>query len=842
MHTNGEILIIQKVKITGKEKRTKIFLFILSLIIIQVSYADFIKSRPVGPGVIHHHVYRSAGPWHIQVLEINRADSLIQFETVKALDRLAAREQTSSMAGRSDREQHRVVGAINGDFYDGNGIPIGAQVLNGLLLKLPYPRSVFGFTTQKFPFIDIVSFNGKILSADGSETIINGINESRDENELILYNKYFGTTTGTNNWGTELVAQYISPPTAVNDTFFVQVISKDSILAAGHGNNSIPTDGLVISGHGLVSDYLNAHLFAGDTVGIIMNLPPLTDSVVELIGAMPRLVRDGVVSVEWQQEGIYESFVTTRHPRTAVGYNQDFSKIYLMTVDGRQPGFSDGMSLYELANYMLEWEIYQGVNLDGGGSTTMVVRGEIVNSPSDATGERAVSNGLMVICTAPTGSLSTLLIQPDNNYVLVGKTLQFTVKGYDTHYIPLTLQPEMVNWSCDNKIGSISSSGLFTAGAQTDSGYVYVQQGLIVDTTRVYVTTVASINLSPNPVILKVGEQQQIIPQAKDNLQNFVLLSSTDYEWTVSDSIGSIMANGLFTAAQAGSGQIQAAYQSVYGTCDVFIGTAADVILDDFSHLNNWSLTGVLVNNLDCSLTLDSNKTISGPTSGKLHYNLITGGTSALYLNGSIPVSGTPDAVGLYVYGDGRGHWLRGELWDANSEKFLVDFTKSDPGINWQDNWKFLEVSMDSVIPRWDNPAAVLTFPITWKKIYLAEVNDSKKDSGVVFFDDFMASYINSLGPEPAALNPQVLTLQQNYPNPFNPFTTIRYFIPGNEKVLLTVYDITGKKLETLVDEYQDSGYYQIVWRSDHYSSGIYFYNLFFADKVVATRKMVVLK
>jgi exopolysaccharide biosynthesis protein len=73
----------------------------------------------------------------------------------------------------------------------------------------------------------------------------------------------------------------------------------------------------------------------------------------------------------------------TGHPRTGIGINQDSTKLYLFTVDGRQPGYSLGMSLLEFANYMKEWNIYQGLNLDGGGSTTMVVRGSIVNSPSD---------------------------------------------------------------------------------------------------------------------------------------------------------------------------------------------------------------------------------------------------------------------------------------------------------------------------------------------------------------------------------------------------------------------------------------------------------------------------
>jgi exopolysaccharide biosynthesis protein len=85
---------------------------------------------------------------------------------------------------------------------------------------------------------------------------------------------------------------------------------------------------------------------------------------------------------------------TDIHPRTAVGFSQDSTKLYFFTVDGRQPGYSVGMSLEELASYMLGWGVYQGVNLDGGGSTTMVVRNIVVNSPSDPEGERCLCFGL----------------------------------------------------------------------------------------------------------------------------------------------------------------------------------------------------------------------------------------------------------------------------------------------------------------------------------------------------------------------------------------------------------------------------------------------------------------
>jgi exopolysaccharide biosynthesis protein len=72
-------------------------------------------------------------------------------------------------------------------------------------------------------------------------------------------------------------------------------------------------------------------------------------------------------------------------------------RIHIVAVDGRQPAHSDGMSLQELGDFMLAHGITDAMNLDGGGSTTLVVRGQIANRPSDTNGERAVANALLVI-------------------------------------------------------------------------------------------------------------------------------------------------------------------------------------------------------------------------------------------------------------------------------------------------------------------------------------------------------------------------------------------------------------------------------------------------------------
>jgi exopolysaccharide biosynthesis protein len=108
------------------------------------------------------------------------------------------------------------------------------------------------------------------------------------------------------------------------------------------------------------------------------------------------LVLDGRVFDDWREEGLSPAFDTTRHPRTLVGVDAD-NAIWLVTIDGRQPAISLGMTFTELQTLARRLGLRSALNLDGGGSTTMVVGGRIVNHPSDATGPRPVSDALLVL-------------------------------------------------------------------------------------------------------------------------------------------------------------------------------------------------------------------------------------------------------------------------------------------------------------------------------------------------------------------------------------------------------------------------------------------------------------
>ena len=790
-------------------------------------YAGALEVRPVGPGIIHYHDYRSA--WHIHVLEIDITDTLVHLETVKAEDNVYGYERTSDMAARTDAEGHRVVGAINADFYASGGITIGAQIVSGELVKQPHTaRSIFAMSGGKAPFVDVVSLQGTLVTADSTAAITN-LNAARTDSTLILYNRFMGATTGTNEWGVEVMAQYLTAP-VVNDTVWLEVASIDSGTVAGSGNNAIPTGGVVLSGNGYSATFLREQVAVGDTIAYILEMPPLTQPMLEMVGGLPRLIRDSTATVEWEPEGItLYSFVSDRHPRTAVGINSDSTKVYFFTVDGRQPDYSMGMSLYELADYMLSWGVTQGVNLDGGGSTTMVVRGEVANSPSDPGGERWVANSLLAISTAPTGPLAALEIEPDSAYIIINSEAGFSVQGYDQYWNSVIVEADSISWSCTPAIGSIDSSGHFTAGAEEGIGYIYARVGGISDSVKAYLTDIHEIRLVPNPIILQVDQEQLVAAESRDGYDNIITLLPTDYAWWCTDSIGTVGSDGNFQATQVGLGFVYAGYHTVVGSTAVSVGAGAEVILDKFVTTGNWSLEFIGAVSAACTLYIDNTNYVSPRGSMVLEYELMqTGETSAVYMNCNLPVSGTPDAIGLWVNGDGKGHWLRGEFIDADNEKFLVDFTDQHQGIDWTDAWHYLQVPLAQAIPSWANQNAALNFPITWKRIYLVEVDDNKKDAGAIHIDDLTALYTElGIGEGDGAAIPGEYQLEQNYPNPFNPSTTVRFGLPERTQARVTIYDLRGREVNRLADQWLEPGWHAIAWagRDRHgqeLPSGIY--------------------
>ena len=116
----------------------------------------------------------------------------------------------------------------------------------------------------------------------------------------------------------------------------------------------------------------------------------------------------------------------------------------------------------------------------------------------------------------------------------------------------------------------------------------------------------------------------------------------------------------------------------------------------------------------------------------------------------------------------------------------------------------------------------------------------SNPDSG------YSINNISLLGNNENRNIPKTFSLNQNYPNPFNPITTLRYDLPENSLVNITIYDMLGRQVKTLMDQTQDAGYKSVIWNATNeygnpVSVGIYLYQIQ-AGEYISIKKMVLLK
>ena len=380
-------------------------LFLIPLLFFFASSNAQIKidEEIITDGVIHKKIFNTIDTLTIDILKIDLSQRNYFIKSVKAKNLLGARETTSSMSKALSDSGYDVIAALNADFFEQDGEVINNMIAEGKYVKAvrftdspfnSFVNSQFAVTYDNKLSIEQFVFSGNIILPDGTIEQISRINSNADSNSITLYNSFQGERTpeARTKW---IVNEATLLPTGESgDTTFFVV--SDSIKQGG--NAVIPNNGFVISANNKYAYYLERELFIGDTIKLILKLNPGVTNIRSLTGGWPRLVKDGKSEIKSNPniEGVIQRFSENRHPRTGIGFSKDSTTVYFITVDGRQQT-SRGMSLAEFAELMIDEGIYQGLNLDGGGSTTMVIKNKVVNSPSDQTGERAVGNCLVLI-------------------------------------------------------------------------------------------------------------------------------------------------------------------------------------------------------------------------------------------------------------------------------------------------------------------------------------------------------------------------------------------------------------------------------------------------------------
>ncbi len=354
------------------------------------------QPRSIAPGV---DLYQATdptlvdpeGPIAVYLLKLDL--DRVQIESGLSNDKVMDAERVDAIAAR-----HKAIAAVNAGFFNvKNGEPAGLlKVAGELVSDTGLTRGVVAINTrpgsrQQMVFDQVSARVQAQFTADKepATVAIDGVDTTRERGKLMLYTPAYNADTDTANNGTEWILG--GKPLRVVD------IRRDL------GKTPIPRDGVVLSFGGLELPSPLEWLLPGVSVTFktnwkILNGTPEArfEEARDIINGAGLLVKDGTPLSGWQQSEnlVPATFTDVRHPRTLIGIDRR-GLLWLIAIDGRQ-AHSVGMSFAELLALCRRLDLQNALNLDGGGSTTMVLGNEIVNRPSDASGPRPVSDAILV--------------------------------------------------------------------------------------------------------------------------------------------------------------------------------------------------------------------------------------------------------------------------------------------------------------------------------------------------------------------------------------------------------------------------------------------------------------
>jgi len=347
---------------------------------------DTVRAQSLRAGVTRWFLYAPEGPWAIHALVVDR-DACYSALAVKGADGAVGREKTSGILEQLRRSAD-VAGGVNADFFlfTPPGVPTNLLVSHGRVVTGPSSAPVLAFDSLGAPHLERFRVDGSIATTHGGFPIA-AWNRAAPSG-IAFYDDAWGAATDTLSGGVEVV---------VDAREAGRVVAIDTLMSGV----PIRTGNAVLVGRGAAARAALLALRVGDSVRMEVALHPFHP--MEALGGRPLLLRDSAVVAGLDTAG-GAGFAAGRHPRTAVGIARDGRRLMLVVVDGRQKPYSDGMTLREVADVMRALGARDAINLDGGGSTTMVYAEagdagtlHVANRPSDAAGERPVGDALAIV-------------------------------------------------------------------------------------------------------------------------------------------------------------------------------------------------------------------------------------------------------------------------------------------------------------------------------------------------------------------------------------------------------------------------------------------------------------
>ncbi len=445
-------------------------------------------------------------------------------------------KKVGTIVSATVEEGETVLGALNGDFYSmQTGVPLGVMIDGGRLISSDDSKYAFAVTEDSRAIIGKPEIAVTISkSGDGNTVAIDHVNKYPGIWGAYLLDEGFGKTTHSSDIGTEIVIEAYGELVPSG-----KVSGKILEIRTDVTDGEIPEGCFVLVLADKFSRLSEFSEFAvGDDVEISVSCSEEFADAVTAIGGGDLILAEGVMP-----EGIIDdAHEKTNNPRTAVGIKADGTVVFF-AVDGRTAA-SHGITEEELAALMSELGCVTALNLDGGGSTTVMVKASdekdcvYVNVPSDGS-YRAVSNGILFVSKSESdGTAAALSVMPKNSIVLTGSRVDFTALVLDKAYMPTELTIDTDDLTADFRDefkdgdGEVSG-GSYIAGTNIGEMRLTLSNGDISGNVSVTVTDkLDSFEVTPKYSRVKSGTLVKLALSGRSDGKN-VAVSAGSFHYTL---------------------------------------------------------------------------------------------------------------------------------------------------------------------------------------------------------------------------------------------------------------------------------------------------------------------
>jgi exopolysaccharide biosynthesis protein len=677
------------------------------------------------------------------VIRVDLQNSNVKIDVMNGVDsQFTTRQSTLAMAN-----ENGAVAAVNGDFFITTGpgaqwAPLGGQITDGVLMSTPADLKgmySFAMTKEGKPMIDEYSFKGSVTAEDGTVFPLSGLNKTAysREGSSSTYSHINAMYMYTSDWKS-LDRPSNSSTTATEILVQNGVVTQLSYKAPL--SIPVPKDGYILRAHGTAAEFAKTHLVVGQTLNVSSSLLSETTnqqvdptSLQMMIGGHSLLVNGGKASAFTRDVSSMGGY----RARTALGYSQDGRYVYVVTAEDNSN--SSGMSLPELQAFMVNIGVWKGMNLDGGGSTTMVTRPlaetntTLTHNTEYGTVQRSIVNALGVFSTAPKGELKGLKISGSSS-LLIGQEAAYSLKGYDTYYNPIDVSQISPTWTSSN--GNVKVSGGKIIGVQPGTSTITAKSGAATISTKVSVVgadELSSLTASNATAPLTAGTTVSIPVTAITKSGQSITIPASSLKWEFIGFKGNVQGDNLTVTSVNANAKIGYAIGRYNGFSTVIVlSEAANSMWENFESVSYpVQFTSNVVSVTGSATIAQGTGDHSNSKVLTLQYDM-TQGNGKMYayaqLNGTSGkgISAPATSISVDVEGDKSLNWLRAELTDKTGKTVYVDLAKV---IDWE-GWKNLNINLSGLN---------IQYPAQLKRLYVVNVEEGQDEralSGSVAFDN----------------------------------------------------------------------------------------------------------